>query len=71
MLLELVYPTTSVTVPALGEVKRQPKVIMLDTGLTNYQAGVRRELIGANDILDVWWTFGRASSSPGTSHAER
>lgn len=54
MLLELVYPTTSVTVPALGEVKRQPKVIMLDTGLTNYQAGVRRELIGANDILDVW-----------------
>lgn len=54
MLLELVYPTTSVTIPALGEEKRQPKVIMLDTGLTNYQAGVRHELIGANDILDVW-----------------
>ena len=54
MLLEIVYPTTSVTIPALGEEKRQPKVIMLDTGLTNYQAGVRRELIGANDILDVW-----------------
>jgi predicted AAA+ superfamily ATPase len=54
MLLELVYPTTSVGVPALSEEKRQPKVIMLDTGLTNYQAGVRKELIGANDILDVW-----------------
>jgi predicted AAA+ superfamily ATPase len=54
MLLELVYPTTSVTVPALNDEKRQPKVIMLDTGLTNYQAGVRKELIGANDILDVW-----------------
>ena len=54
MLLELVYPATSVTIPALGEEKRQPKVIMLDTGLTNYQAGVRRELINANDILDVW-----------------
>lgn len=54
MLLELVYPTTSVSVPALSEEKRQPKVIMLDTGLTNYQAGVRKELIGANDILDVW-----------------
>jgi Predicted ATPase (AAA+ superfamily) len=54
MLLELVYPTTSVTIPALGEEKRQPKVFMLDTGLTNYQAGVRKELIGANDILDVW-----------------
>lgn len=54
MLLELVYPATSVTIPALGEEKRQPKVIMLDAGLTNYQAGVRRELINANDILDVW-----------------
>ena len=54
MLLELVYPTTSVTVPALSEKKRKPKLIMLDVGLTNYQAGVRRELIGANDILDVW-----------------
>lgn len=54
MLLELVYPTRSVTVPALGEEKRQPKLIMLDSGLTNYQAGIRRELIGVNDILDVW-----------------
>lgn len=54
MLLELVYPTTSVTVPALDEEKRQPKLIMLDVGLTNYQAGIRRELIGADDILDVW-----------------
>jgi len=54
MLLELVYPTTSVVVPALSEESRRPKLIMLDTGLTNYQAGVRRELIGATDILDVW-----------------
>lgn len=54
MLLELVYPTTSVTVPTLSEEKRQPKLIMLDIGLVNYQAGVRKELIGANDILDVW-----------------
>jgi len=54
MLLELVYPTTSVTVPALPEEKRKPKLIMLDTGLTNCQAGVRHDLIAANDIQDVW-----------------
>lgn len=54
MLLELVYPTTSTSVPAIGEEKRMPKLIMFDTGLTNYQAGVRRELIGAADIMDVW-----------------
>jgi len=54
MLLELVYPTTSTSVPALGEMKRMPKLVMLDTGLTNYSAGIRRDLIGATDILDVW-----------------
>lgn len=54
MLAELVYPTTSVSVPAIGEEKRMPKLIMCDTGLVNYQAGIRRELIGTKDILDVW-----------------
>lgn len=54
MLLELVYPTTATSIPALGEEKRMPKLIMLDTGLTNYKANVRRELIGATDIQDVW-----------------
>lgn len=54
MLAELVYPTTAVAVPAMGETKRMPKLFWLDTGLVNYQAGVRRELIGAADIIDVW-----------------
>ncbi|MCD8387705.1 MAG: AAA family ATPase [Bacteroidales bacterium] len=54
MLLERAYPTTSTVVPALVEMRRKPKLLMLDTGLTNYKAGVRKELIGASDILDVW-----------------
>lgn len=54
MLLELVYPTTSVSLPAIGEVKRMPKLLWMDTGLVNYQAGVRMEYLGAKDILDLW-----------------
>ncbi|MCH5312036.1 MAG: ATP-binding protein [Prevotella sp.] len=54
MLLELVYPTTSSRVPALAELKRKPKLIWMDCGLVNYQAQARKELIGADDILDVW-----------------
>ena len=54
MLLELVYPTTSSKVPALAELKRKPKLIWMDCGLVNYQAQARKELIGADDILDVW-----------------
>ena len=54
MLLELVYPATNTDVPAMPETKRQPKLIWLDTGLVNYAAGVRNDVIGTNDILDVW-----------------
>ncbi|MBP5368082.1 MAG: ATP-binding protein [Bacteroidales bacterium] len=54
MLLELVYPATNTEVPILPENKRRPKLIWLDTGLVNYAAGIRSEIIGCNDILDVW-----------------
>ena len=54
MLLELVYPATNTEVPAMPETKRRPKLIWLDTGLVNYAAGVRADIIGCTDILDVW-----------------
>lgn len=54
MLLELVYPVTTTAVPAISETKRQPKLIWLDTGLVNYAANIRNDIIGANDIMDVW-----------------
>lgn len=54
MLLELVYPITNTAVPAMPEIKRQPKLIWLDTGLVNYAANIRNDIIGANDIMDVW-----------------
>ena len=54
MLLELVYPTTSANLPILTEIKRQPKLIWLDTGLVNYAAGIRNEVIQSNDIMSAW-----------------
>lgn len=54
MLLELSYPTTSTHVPAVPETRRMPKLFWFDTGIVNYVAKVRNELIGAKDILDVW-----------------
>ncbi len=54
MLLELVHPTTAVMLPAIPEMKRQPKLLWFDTGLVNYAAKVRKSLIGSNDILDIW-----------------
>ena len=54
MLVERVYPTTSTCIPSMPQLKRQPKLIWFDTGLVNYAAGVRKEVIGANDVVDVW-----------------
>lgn len=54
MLVELVYPTTATTIPSMPQMKRQPKVIWFDTGLVNYAAGVRKEVIAALDVMDVW-----------------
>ncbi len=54
MLLETVYPSSSVALPLLPVMSRHPKLLWLDTGLVNYQAGVRDELFSARDIQDVY-----------------
>ena len=54
MLLELVYPTLSYTIPINSELKRSPKLIWFDTGLVNYSAKLQKEVFGASDIQDAW-----------------
>lgn len=67
MLLELVYPTTSVDVPAIGETRRQPKLVWLDTGLVNYaEQVVGQELLTQNDKVSQkrnFWSRGKGESS--------
>lgn len=54
MLLELTYPVSSTMLPVIPETKRMPKLIWFDTGLVNYQAGIRREIIGSTEMVDSW-----------------
>lgn len=54
MILELVYPVSSTMMPVIPETKRMPKLIWFDTGLVNYQAGVRKEIIGSTEMVDSW-----------------
>jgi predicted AAA+ superfamily ATPase len=54
MLLELVYPTSSVQMPLLTNHRQRPKLIWLDTGLVNYFSGIQREVFSVKDIQDVW-----------------
>lgn len=54
MLLELVYPSSSPLLPIIPEMGRKPKLIWFDTGLVNYQAGIRSDIIGNSETLDKW-----------------
>ena len=54
MLMELVYPVSSTKFPPIPETRRMPKLIWFDTGLVNYQAGVRKEIIGSTLMVDSW-----------------
>ena len=54
MLLELVYPISSCQLPIIPETRRMPKLIWFDTGLVNYQAGIRKEIIGSTEMVDSW-----------------
>ncbi len=54
MLLELVYPTTSVVAPLTSEVKRAPKLLWLDTGIVNYAGDMQEELMNLRNVSDAW-----------------
>jgi predicted AAA+ superfamily ATPase len=54
MLLELMYPTTNVIMPATSDLKKSPKLFWLDAGLVNYSAGIQKEYILSKDLMDTW-----------------
>lgn len=53
-LLSLDYPVTSTSLPALPAKSRSPKLIMVDSGLTNFVAGIQSEYLLNKDLLDTW-----------------
>ena len=54
MLLELVYPVTSVVMPAASDLKKAPKLFWLDAGIVNYVAKIQKEYLLSADLLDTW-----------------
>ena len=54
LLLELVYPLTSSSLPILPDLKKSPKLMWLDTGLVNYVAGMQEDLLFNKDADELW-----------------
>ena len=57
MLMKLIYPTSSVKVPVEPDLKKSPKLMLLDSGLLHYQTGLQSELFISEDPESV--AFGK------------
>lgn len=53
MLIRLVYPCTSVEIPAAPSLTRKPRLQVLDTGLINHARGLMGELVFNPNIADT------------------
>lgn len=54
LLIHLVYPQTSAIMPLLPDHNKSPRLHVLDTGMMNYFAGIQKDIIGSNDLSNVY-----------------
>ena len=54
MLIHLIYPTSKVSLPFLPDIKRSPRLHVLDTGMLNYFAGVQKLVFGTSDLNTIY-----------------
>ena len=50
MLVSLLYPTVSLSLPLIPNTRKSPRLQCLDTGLVHYVCGVQHALIGIDDL---------------------
>ena len=54
MLLYLRYPATAVKPPLIPDLKRKPRLQMVDTGLLNFAVGLQAQYFGVQDLNDLY-----------------
>jgi len=52
--LQLVYPVTVCSAPLQPNIRRSPKLQMVDTGMVNFAANLQNEIFGVNDLCDTY-----------------
>ncbi len=53
-ILQLVYPITNTTIPQKENIRRSPKIQMMDTGLVIFYSGAQQDMLLAKSIDDVF-----------------
>jgi predicted AAA+ superfamily ATPase len=54
LLLQRIYPTTATQLPLTPNLKKSPKLQILDTGLVNYFSGLQTEIFGTKDLNSIY-----------------
>ena len=52
--IQMLYPTTNVEIPAKPDLRKSPRLQFLDTGLVNHALGIQGELLALNDLSSAW-----------------
>jgi uncharacterized protein len=50
LLLQLVYPCIDTRLPLLPDIRKSPRLQLLDSGLINYMAGIQKEILSTTDL---------------------
>ena len=54
LLIHLIYPCTTASLPQLPDTKKSPRLQILDSGLMNYFVGIQKEIIGTKDLNSIY-----------------
>jgi predicted AAA+ superfamily ATPase len=54
LLVQLIYPNTATSLPMLPNLKRSPRLQILDSGLLNYFVGIQKDIIGTKDLNSIY-----------------
>ena len=53
-IVRLIYPTTDINPPLKSDLKKSPRLQLLDTGLVNYSLGIQAEMLAMQDLNNAY-----------------
>ncbi len=53
-IIQLIYPTTNVEIPAIPDLRKSPRLQFLDTGILNYSLGIQGQMLGVKDLSSAF-----------------
>lgn len=54
LILHLTYPTTQTMLPFIPDIKRSPRLQVLDTGMLNYFSNIQKEVFTSKDLNNLY-----------------